>query len=54
VPPKIESEQSNILLSETKEKTEASSTEKIEEVKEATEGSKTSEVLTVPYFLILL
>jgi hypothetical protein len=39
-------EQSNILLSETKEKAEAPSIEKIEEIKEATEGSKTSEVLS--------
>ena len=46
VPPKIELEQSNILLSETKEKTEAPLTEKIEEVREATEGSKTLEVLS--------
>ncbi len=46
VPPKIESEQSDILLSETKEKTEAPLTEKIEEVREATEGSKTLEVLS--------
>ena len=34
------------MLSETKEKAEAPSTEKMEEVKEATEGSKTSEVLS--------
>jgi hypothetical protein len=46
VPPKIESEQSNILLSETEEKGEAPSTEKIEEIKEAAEGSKTSGVLS--------
>jgi hypothetical protein len=48
VPTKIELEQSKILLSETKEKAEAPSTEKMvpAEVKEATEGSKTSEVLS--------
>ena len=35
-----------MALSETKEKAEALSTEKMEEVKETTEGSKTSEVLS--------
>jgi hypothetical protein len=46
VPTKIELKQSKILLSETKEKAEASSTEEMEEIKEATEGSKTSEVFS--------
>jgi hypothetical protein len=36
VPTKIELEKSKILLSETKEKAEAPSIEKMEEVKEAT------------------
>jgi hypothetical protein len=46
VPPKIELEQPKILLSETKEKAEVPSTEKMEEVKEATEGFETLEVLS--------